>query len=242
MNRPSDRVLEIGSELVRELEAESALYRAVLEGAVSREAYVSFLIQHHKYIRLTYPLMQRYSAAMSQSPRPEYRGVIRAGAARHAEEERGHDDGILDDLARLWGCDRAEARARVDDTETAPSLRLYESSVDCALDHFPAAIAGLAAVLETVASHLCKTAREELESHEPFEGIQGATRFLADHEEDGDHVDGGRLRIDLAAEGHDRHAVVTLAKITAIVYRDMYRYLDAKLDGRIVAAPELVPA
>lgn len=235
MTRPSDRVVEIGRALVAELHAESPLYRAILEGEVSLEAYVEWLVQHHKYARVSYEMMRRYAEAMGRSERRTYRTVIHSGAKNHAEEEKGHDDGILADLAVLWQCHPGEALARIEATPTAPAVSLYLASVASALEKFPAAIAGLACVLECISTEMAAAARDALREKRPFPRIERALKWLSDHSEDGDHVEGGRIRIDLVEGDHETSALWVLSRTTAIYYREMFRYMDAVFAGRVRA-------
>lgn len=242
MRTNSDHVFSIGQALIEELLEESPIYRSVLDGTVDRDVYIAFLVQHHKYIRFTHDLMSRYADAMGKSVNKAYRTTIRQGAQNHADEERGHDDGILTDLASLWECSLDRAREGVDAEETAPSLVLYEASLEAALVSFPCATAGLAAVLESVSTSLCARARAALLERRPWPGVEQALRFLSDHAEDGEHLEGGRLRMDLLEPGHDSDALIALARTTAVIYRELYRYLDGQRARGRLGSVETAPS
>jgi hypothetical protein len=235
MENLGDRVLAVGRALVRELEIDSPVYRAILTGRVGREAYIAFLVQHHKHIRHTHGILVRYAEAMAASPHPAYRTTLRSGAARHSEEERGHDHSVLRDLGVFWGCTEEEARARVDATETAPAVRLYEAIFETSLARFPCAIGGLAAALESVASAFCGPALEALLASRPWPEVETATRLLRDHVEDGEHLEGCRARLSLVRPGHDAFAVYAVARMTAVYYRELIRYIDSVVAGRVEA-------
>src|SRR5581483_12198377 len=130
----SDQITQIGHDLVDDLERQSPLYRAMLEGRSSIEGYAEFLLQHHKYIRHAVSILGRYAEAMTKSSVAEYRKVIGASATRHCDEERGHDEGMLRDLAALWHCSRDEALARADATETAPAVTLFLAIMESTLE------------------------------------------------------------------------------------------------------------
>jgi hypothetical protein len=240
MTTLSDRIIALGRDLVSELGEESNVYRAIRDGVVTKEGFIEFLVQHHKYARVTYDMMKTYARTMGESSKKAYRTTIHSGADNHAEEEKGHDDGILADLAILWACSPAEALARIEASETAPSVDLYLASVKTALSRFPSAIAGLAAVLECVGEAMARPARDNLLERRPFPGSERALRWLSDHCEDGDHVGGGRIRIDLLEAGYDQVALQALARVTAVHYREIYRYMDARHPHPVaVRAPEL---
>jgi hypothetical protein len=226
MTELGDRVIGMGRALVAELEEESPGFRALRDGELSREGYIEFLVQHHKYARISYEMMKTYARRMGESENKAYKTTIHKGADNHAEEEKGHDDGILADLAVLWGCTSREALERVEAATTAPAIDLYLASVKTALERFPAAISGLAAVLECVGAAVARPALENVLAVKPFPGVERAVRWLTDHCEDGDHVSGGRLRIDLLQGARDVSAVQALAAVTAIHYREIWRFID----------------
>ncbi len=230
----SDRVVGIGRSLVAELERDSEGFRALRDGETSRELYIEFLVQHFKYARVTVHMLATYASAMAENANRTYR-TIGTGAARHAVEETGHDDHVLDDLGALWGCSREEALRRVEAMPSAPAVDLYLANVRTTLEKFPSAIAGLTAVLETVAVLVARRALESLLAVRPFPGCELATRWLTDHSEDEEHVEAGRMRVELLEGAYDTIAAHTLAAATAVLYRDIWRYMDALHAGNLRA-------
>ncbi len=201
----SNSVVAIGQRLFETLNRDSSLFRSIIEGRVGREAYIAWLTQQHKYMRWTHELLVRFAARMSadEATAPRGRFVV-TGADRHAEEERGHDDRLLDDLAELWGCTRGEALARVDATPTAPAVQLYGAIAFKAVDELPRAFAGFSMAIEVLAGRMATLARDAMLANRPFEGVERAIRIFEDHLEDGDHVEGGRLRLDTLTDPADR--------------------------------------
>ncbi len=226
MEKIGARIARMGRDLVASLERESPSYRALREGEMSRDQYLEFLVQHYKYARGNYEMMKAYARSMGEATPSGY-GVIAKGAERHAEEEKGHDDGILADIATLWDCTPREALARVESMPSAPGVELYLASVATTLAKFPCAIAGLAIVLESVAESVARVARDNIVARPPFPGAERAIRFLSDHSDDGDHVQGGRLRVDLLEGVHHTLAARTLAAAIAVYYREIWRFIDA---------------
>src|SRR5579872_2365743 len=67
MTELGDRVIGMGRALVAELEEESPGFRALRDGELSREGYIDFLVQHHKYARISYEMMKTYARRMAES-------------------------------------------------------------------------------------------------------------------------------------------------------------------------------
>jgi hypothetical protein len=234
MERLSDSVLAVGRELLADLTRESPLFRALRDGVVSREAFIAWLIQTHKYMRWTYELLSGYAQGMTNHPARGAR-TIKVGAQRHADEERGHDVNVLLDLAALWSVTEQEARARVDATPTAPAIHFYDVVMHTTIAKFPAALAGMAATLETLGTTVSNAAHRSLREKKPFENVENAVRIFADHMDDGHHVEGGRVRIDLIEDPAERVATLMLARVTKEIYRGLIAHVEAGVSGRVVA-------
>jgi len=77
-----------------------------LAGRVSRESYRAFLAEAYHHVKHTVPLLMACGARL-----PERLEWLRHGVAEYIEEEYGHEQWILADLAEA-GFDAAAARAR----------------------------------------------------------------------------------------------------------------------------------
>jgi Iron-containing redox enzyme len=110
-----------------------------------RELWPEYLSTQHEIIRATVPLTeaaaQRAGAIADEDP-------VAGGLARyleeHAEEERDHDESLLDDL-ELLGVDRATVLDRMPSPTVAS---LVGSQYYWALHHHPVAVFGYIAVRE----------------------------------------------------------------------------------------------
>src|SRR5512134_115133 len=76
-----------------------------LAGRVSRESYRAFLTEAYHHVRHTVPLLMACGSRL-----PDRLEWLRAGVAEYIEEEYGHEQWILADLAEA-GFSAAEARA-----------------------------------------------------------------------------------------------------------------------------------
>ena len=65
-------------------------------GAVTREMYIDFLTQAYHHVKHTFPLL---SLAASRTSDPSYQKALLA----YMNEERGHDEWILDDIRAIGG-------------------------------------------------------------------------------------------------------------------------------------------
>ena len=84
--------------------AAPAIQRA-LRGDVSRELYVEFLTQAYHHVRHTVPLLMAVGSRL-----PERHEWLREPILHYLEEEAGHEQWILNDIAHAGG-DRGGAAA-----------------------------------------------------------------------------------------------------------------------------------
>jgi hypothetical protein len=123
----------------------AAACRTLVTDARLAELWPEYLITQHAIIRATVPLTE---AAAAQAAAMIGDDPVAPGLARylqeHVEEERGHDDSLLDDLERL-GVDRATVLGRT----PSPSVA---SLVGCQYywiyHHHPIAFLGFIALME----------------------------------------------------------------------------------------------
>ncbi len=235
MERLSDQVIAIGHELMADLYRESPLYRALRDGTVSREAYLAWLVQTHKYIRWTNELLEGYARAMASHPAAKAR-TIHVSADRHAQEEHTHDRRVLEDVARMWGCPVDAALVRIDAEPTAPAVHLYGVVTHTTVEKFPAAFAGHTQVYEVLGGTISAAAWESFHARTPFEGCLDVIGIFDDHKEDAIHVSGGRIRVDLVEDPAERAAMLMVARLAKDMYRGMVAWLDARLGSRVTGA------
>jgi hypothetical protein len=226
--RLSDVIVEIGTELVGDLSEESPLYRSICDGTVDREAYGLWLTQQHKYMRWTHDLLKDYARGLAASGQKAARSIT-TGASRHAEEERGHDDHVLADLAAVWNVTPEQAFERVERTPTSPGVHFYEAIARRTIADCPAGFAGFAMAIEILAGSMSSTARAAFLEKPPFDGAENTIRIFADHEDDGIHVEGGRYRVDALEDPTSRVAAVAAAHLLKEAYRALFADLDVQL-------------
>jgi hypothetical protein len=139
---PGDRVrFEIGLVLPELVDAS----RRLAEHPRLRELYPEFLFTTHAIIRASVPLMETARAAAEELSAAD---PVAAGLARylgtHIDEERDHDEWLLQDMATL-GLERASILAR----PPSPTVAALVGAQYYWIRHFhPVALLGYIAVLE----------------------------------------------------------------------------------------------
>jgi pyrroloquinoline quinone (PQQ) biosynthesis protein C len=112
---------------------------ACLRGEVSRQTYLAFLQQAFHHVRHTTPLLMAVGSRL-----PERLEWLRKSVAEYIEEEIGHEEWILNDIAAAGG-DANEARA------SQPQLAaevMVAYAYDLAQRRNPAGFFGMVFVLE----------------------------------------------------------------------------------------------
>lgn len=202
----------------REREALFAIpvIRDCLAGRVKRAQYVAFLREAYHHVKHTVPLLTASHAKLG-----EERKTVRAALAHYIEEERGHEEWILDDL-RACGED-AEAARR---SGPAPATELMVAYVyDYIARVNPVGMLGMVHVLEGTSSALATRAAESIARALALP--PAAFGYLNSHGSlDREHVRFfERLVNDLPRK--DQEAVVHVATMVYRLYGDIFRSLPA---------------
>ncbi len=109
-----------------------------LAGAISRASYIDYLTQAYHHVRHTVPLLKLARARLDHKPR------LAAALDAYVEEETGHEQWILADIAAAGG-DRERAAASAPNAATASMVR---HAYDCVQHGNPVGLFGMVYVLE----------------------------------------------------------------------------------------------
>lgn len=110
-----------------------------------RAVYVGYLYAMHTLVRASVPLMERAAARCAElGARDAVAGPLGQYLEAHAEEERGHDGWLLDDLAAA-GADPAQALTRLPHPVVADLAGAQYYWIE---HHHPVALLGYIRVLE----------------------------------------------------------------------------------------------
>jgi pyrroloquinoline quinone (PQQ) biosynthesis protein C len=213
----------------REFLLAAPVIQRALRGEVTRELYVEFLTQAYHHVRHTVPLLMAVGAHL-----PERHEWLREPILHYLEEEAGHEQWVLNDVARAGG-DRAAAAA------SQPSIAteaMVAYAYDTVLRRNPVGFFGMVYVLEGTSVALALHAAGRIQA--TLQLPETAFSYLRSHGElDQQHV--GDLanilgRLDDAA---DREAVIRCARGIFWLYGQMFRGLEAAVDARGATAAAL---
>lgn len=129
---------------------ENPFYARLLDGSASRQEYIAWLVQMHKYVRFTAQSLRGLVAATASAGAGTERATLHDYALKEAQEEAGHDELILRDLSVLWGVNTTEALGRIERAPTSPAATCWQAQLDTLLSRFPEGIVGPALALETI--------------------------------------------------------------------------------------------
>jgi pyrroloquinoline quinone (PQQ) biosynthesis protein C len=198
------------------LQAIPVITRA-LRGEVTRELYLAFLEQAWHHVRHTVPLLMAVGSRLP--PRHHW---LQKELVHYLEEEQGHDDWILSDIAAAGGDADAVRRG-------APAIEtdaMVAYAYDTVMRRNPAGFFGMVYVLEGTSAALALNAADSIQRSLGLPG--NAFTYLRSHGKlDQQHVGHLASIVDRLDAGIDLPAVVTCARSMFRLYGDVFRSLEA---------------
>jgi pyrroloquinoline quinone (PQQ) biosynthesis protein C len=193
-----------------------------LQGRIARETYLAFLVQAYHHVRHTVPLMMAVGSRL-----PDRLAWLRKDVLHYLEEEDGHDEWILNDIAAAGG-DRDAA------TRSAPSVAtdaMVAYAYDMVSRRNPVGFFGMVHVLEGTSASLALHAADSIAASLGLPAR--AFTYLRSHgqldQEHTQHLAGILDRLD---DDGDRAAVVQCAHAIYWLYGNMFRSLEPDGLGR----------
>jgi len=208
-------VLQAQTEAARGALFAVPVIRDCLAGRVTREQYVAFLTEAYHHVKHTVPLLMACGSRL-----PETHGWLRSAIADYIDEERGHEEWILNDIAAC-GSD-AEAVRR---GTPAPATELMVAYVhDYVARRNPVGFFGMVHVLEGTSTALATSAAQVIR------GALGlppeAFTYLTSHGAlDLEHVRFFAGLMDRLDDPVDQAAVTHVANMVYRLYGDIFRAL-----------------
>lgn len=188
-----------------------------LAGEVTRELYVAFLTQAYHHVRHTVPLMMAVGARL-----PERHRWLQGAVLHYLDEETGHDEWILNDIAESGG-DRDAAAASQPAVATEAMIAY---AYDTVVRRNPLGFFGMVHVLEGTSVALALQAADRIQQ---ALGLPArAMTYLRSHGElDKEHVNHLAGILERFDAPEDREAVIRCARGIYWLYGQMFRGLDA---------------
>ena len=186
-----------------------------VDGKLSLETYIAFLTQAYHHVKHTVPLLMACGARL-----PERLEWLRSAIAEYIEEELGHQEWILNDLAAC-GADPEAVRHG----QPALATELMVSYVyDRIARHNPVSFFGMVNVLEGTSIALATRAASAIRGSLGLP--PAAFSYLNSHGSlDLEHMRFFEDLMNRLDADEDREAVVHTARVVYRLYGDMFRSL-----------------
>lgn len=185
-----------------------------LQGRVSNESYQAFLSQAFHHVRHTTPLLMLLGGRL-----PERLGWLRKAVAEYIEEEIGHEEWILNDIAAAGGDAEAVRFSHPD----LPAEVMVAYAYDLVNRGNPAGFFGMVFVLEGTSVALALTAADRIQ--QVLDLPNKAFSYLRSHgtldQEHTKHL----ANLVNAMTPEDQAEVLRCARIFYQLYGDIFRAL-----------------
>jgi pyrroloquinoline quinone (PQQ) biosynthesis protein C len=184
-----------------------------LSGDVSHQEYLDYLGQAYHHVKHTVPLLMACGSRL-----PEKKNWLRAALAKYIEEEIGHEEWILDDIAAAGGNPEA-----VRNSCPHPATEVMVSyAYDTIQRRNPAGFFGMVYVLEGTSVNLAHRAAEAIRNKLGLP--QSAFRYLTSHGSvDQDHIVFLENLVNRLDDPADKDEVLHCARMFFRLYGDVFR-------------------
>lgn len=219
--------LRDATEIERQRLLSAPIITDCLAGRVSRDSYRAFLTEAYHHVKHTVPLLMACGARL-----PDRLEWLRHGVTKYIEEEYGHEQWILKDLAEA-GFDAAVAH----DGGPSPETELMVSyAYDTVQRRNPVGFFGMVLVLEGTSAAIATRAAEVIAARLALPR-RACTYLLSHGSLDIEHVGHFDALIDRLEDAGDRAALLHGARMFYRLYGDVFRALPRAeiTDTRAVA-------
>lgn len=207
--------LQRETAVVRQYLVQAPVLAAIPQGRFDLASYTAFLTEAYHHVKHTAPLMMACGARL-----PERLEFVRKALVEYIEEEYGHHEWILNDLAAC-GVDKDCVRRG----EPGLPIRLMVSYLyDLINRGNPLGLFGMVQVLEGTSIELATPMGQAIQQQ--LDLPEQAFSYLFSHGElDQDHFEFFRELMDQIEDPEDQCAIIDTAGICYRLYGDMLRAL-----------------
>ena len=198
-------------------------------GGFTRADYVSFLTQAYHHVKHTVPLLMAVGSRL-----PERKEKYREAIAEYIEEELGHQEWILNDLA---ACGEDKELIRHSRANAATEL-MVAYAYDTVMRNNPMAFFGMVLVLEGTSINLATQAADIIQQQLALPNK--AFSYLRSHGSlDQEHMVFFEKLMNSLEEQQDREDITHAARLFFRLYGNVFRSLEQadSLDVHPVSAP-----
>ncbi|MEO8308605.1 MAG: AMP-binding protein [Pseudomonadota bacterium] len=189
--------------------------QAGMAGAISRDTYIDYLTQAYHHVRHTVPLLKLARARLAHKPR------LAAALDAYVEEETGHEQWILNDIAAAGG-NRDRAAASAPGAATAAMVR---RAYECVEHGNPAGLFGMVYVLEGTSVAMATRGANAIAA-----GLglpPEAFTYLTSHGElDQDHIRFFADLMDDIEDSADQQAIILVAHDMFVLFAGVFASVD----------------
>jgi pyrroloquinoline quinone (PQQ) biosynthesis protein C len=194
------------------------LIERALRGEVTRELYLGFLTQAYHHVRHTVPLLMAVGARL-----PARHLWLQEQLVHYLEEEQGHDEWILSDIAAAGG----HAAAVRDGAPSIETDAMVAYAYDTVMRRNPVAFFGMVYVLEGTSVALALNAADAIQHALALPNK--AFTYLRSHGTlDQQHIGHLASIVDRFDAATDLPATVTCARAMFQLYGNVFRSLVAE--------------
>lgn len=194
----------------------------VQRGNINKEMYIAFLTQAYHHVKHTVPLLMACGGRLSA----EYEWV-REAIAEYIEEEKGHQEWILNDIAACGG-DAASVRQNIDQGRVGQPIELMLAYLYHNIDrHNPLALFGMVWVLEGTSVGIGGQMADIIQKRLALP--PSAMTYLVSHSVlDQSHLQFFEQLMDKITNPADQQAIIESANMVFELYGQMLRSLPAE--------------
>jgi len=191
------------------------LINNALQGQITRDDYIAFLTQAYHHVKHTVPLLMAVGARL-----PESYEWLREAVAEYIEEELGHQEWILNDIA---ACGADKEQVRHGRSSLATEL-MVAYAYDTVMRGNPLGFFGMVHVLEGTSIIAADAAAEAIQKN--LELPTQAFSYLRSHGAlDQQHVQFFEDLMNRITDPADQQQILHSAKVFYRLYGDIFRTL-----------------
>jgi long-subunit acyl-CoA synthetase (AMP-forming) len=192
-------------------------------GRLTRDDYVAFLTEAYHHVKHTLPLLMACAGRM-----PERLEWLRREMTHYVNEETGHQDWILSDIAACG----ADAEAVRNGAPAWPAELMVSYAYDVIARGNPAGFLGMVLVLEGTSTAVAVQAADAIGAALGLP--RQAFTYLASHGAlDIEHMDFYARLVNRLDDPADQAAIIHAARRFYRLYGDVFRELDARRTPRL---------
>lgn len=211
--------LKAATEPARQLMYTAPVFAACAHGDIERDTYIAFLTQAYHHVKHTVPLLMACGARL-----PEHYEWLRQALGEYIEEEKGHHEWIINDLAAC-GADTDSVRHSQDQGAVSPEIELMVAYLYHQIDRRnPMAFFGMVWVLEGTSVSVGGQVAEAIQH--ALQLPDAAMSYLKSHSSlDQEHIQLFEGLMNQMTDPVDQQAVIDGANMVFRLYGQMLHNL-----------------